>query len=88
MTVDAVPVELTDTEYRILLALAEQPGRVLTHGMLLDRVWGPGYAKEVHYLRVYVNRLRSKVEPDHATPRLLVTVPRAGYRLEASPESP
>ena len=79
------PVELTDTEYRILVALAEQPGRVLTHHMLLERVWGPGYDRELHYLRVYVNRLRRKIEPDPGTPHLLVTVPRAGYRLEALP---
>ncbi len=81
--VDGVDVELTDTEFRILVALAEQPGRVLTHTMLLDRVWGPGYTEEVHYLRVYVNRLRHKIERDPGAPRLLVTVPRAGYRLEA-----
>ena len=83
VTMEGRPVELTDTEYRILLALAEQPGRVLTHQMLLDRVWGPGYAGEVHYLRVYVNRLRGKLERDRSSPRLLVTVPRAGYRLES-----
>lgn len=72
VTVGDAPVELTDTEYRILLALAEQPGRVLTHTMLLDRVWGPGYSSEVHYLRVYVNRLRTKIEPDRTSPRLLI----------------
>lgn len=81
--VDGVEIELTDTEYRILVALAEQPGRVLTHTMLLDRVWGPGYTAELHYLRVYVNRLRHKIERDPGAPALLVTVPRAGYRLEA-----
>lgn len=81
--VAGVEVELTDTEYRILVALAEQPGRVLTHTMLLDRVWGPGYTGELHYLRVYVNRLRHKIERDPGAPALLVTVPRAGYRLEA-----
>lgn len=80
-------VELTDTEYRVLVALAENPGRVLTHAMLLDRVWGPGYADEVHYLRVYVNRVRRKIEADPASPRLLVTVPRAGYRLEATSDA-
>lgn len=85
VTVNGTAVDLTDTEYRILLALAEQPGRVLTHQMLLDRVWGPGYTNEVHYLRVYVNRLRAKLESDTSSPRLLVTVPRAGYRLEERP---
>lgn len=82
VTVDGAPAELTDTEYRILAALAAEPGRVFTHTMLLDRVWGPGYTAEVHYLRVYISRLRRKIEADPARPRLLVTVPRAGYRLE------
>lgn len=88
VTLDGAPVELTDTEYRILLALAEESGRVLTHTMLLDRVWGPGYRSEVHYLRVYINRLRAKLEPDRTSPRLLVTVPRAGYRLEDDLDMP
>lgn len=85
VTVEGGEVELTDTEYRILTALAQDPGRVLTHRMLLDRVWGPGYSREVHYLRVYVSRLRRKLELDPSNPVLLVTVPRAGYRLEPQP---
>lgn len=82
VTVDDTEVELTDTEYRVLVALVEHPGRVLTHQMLLDRVWGPGYGQDLHYLRVYVSRLRRKIEADPRAPRLIVTVPRAGYRIE------
>ncbi|MBY5162659.1 response regulator [Salsipaludibacter albus] len=82
VTVGRRDVDLTDTEYRVLVALAEHPGRVLTHTMLLDRVWGPGYARDLHYLRVYVSRLRRKLEHDPSAPELIVTVPRAGYRLE------
>lgn len=83
VTLDGRQLELTDTEFRILSELLRNVGRVLTHEMLLRAVWGPGYGDEVHYLRVYVNRLRKKLEADPTQPRLLVTVPRVGYRLEA-----
>lgn len=82
VTVDASEVELTDTEYRILLVLAENAGRVLTHDSLLARVWGPGYDRERHYLRVYVNRLRRKLPFAPGSGHTLTTVPRAGYRLD------
>lgn len=80
--VDGEPVDLTDTEFRILVELVRNVGKVVTHQMLLRAVWGPGYQEELHYLRVYVSRLRKKIEPDPVSPRLLVTVPRVGYRLE------
>lgn len=76
-------ISLTDTEFRILVELVSNVGKVLTHRMLLEAVWGPGYRDELHYLRVYVNRLRKKLETDPSSPRLLVTVPRVGYRLDA-----
>jgi two-component system, OmpR family, KDP operon response regulator KdpE len=82
VTVDDTEVELTDTEYRILLVLAENAGRVLTHDALLARVWGPGYDRERHYLRVYVNRLRRKLPFAPDSGHTLTTVPRAGYRLD------
>lgn len=75
-------LSLTDTEFRILTELASNVCRVMTHGMLLEAVWGPGYTDELHYLRVYVNRIRKKLEADPSSPRLLVTVPRVGYRLD------
>ena len=78
-------VELTDTEYRILLVLAENAGRLLTHDALLLQVWGPGYDRERHYLRVYVNRLRRKLPFAPGSGHTLTTVPRAGYRLDIDP---
>jgi two-component system, OmpR family, KDP operon response regulator KdpE len=82
VTVAGAEVELTDTEYRILVVLAEHAGRVLTHEALLNRVWGPGYDDERHYLRVYVNRLRRKLPFAPGSGHTLTTVPRAGYRLD------
>jgi two-component system, OmpR family, KDP operon response regulator KdpE len=82
VSVDGQPVELTDTEYRILVVLAENAGRLLTHDALLLRVWGQGYDREVHYLRVYINRLRRKLLFQAGSGRSLTTVPRAGYRLD------
>lgn len=73
---------LTEKEFDILAELARNVGRVVTHDGLLAAVWGPGYADETHYLRVYVNRLRAKLEQDPGNPRLLITLPRVGYRLE------
>ncbi len=85
VTVRDVEVELTDTEYRILIVLAEHSGRVLTHDPLLTRVWGTGYDGERHYLRVYVNRLRRKLPFAPGSGHTLTTVPRAGYRLDVDP---
>jgi two-component system, OmpR family, KDP operon response regulator KdpE len=88
VTVDGQPAELTDTEYRILVALGEHAGRVLTHHTLLLRVWGPGYDHELHYLRVYINRLRRKLPFGTGEPQSLTTVPRAGYRLDLAEPDP
>lgn len=77
-----VPVELTDKEFAIVAHLARHAGRVITHTNLLEAVWGPGYEAEVHYLRVYVSRLRRKLEDGPGAPRTIVTLPRVGYRLE------
>jgi len=82
VTVADKPVELTEKEFDILAHLVRNVGRVVTHDGLLTAVWGPGYEDETHYLRVYVNRLRNKLEPDPRHPRLLVTLPRVGYRID------
>ena len=74
-------VHLTPIEYRLLTELARFPGRVLTHDQLLRQVWGPGYAEQRHYLRVYMAQLRHKLERDPARPRYLITEPGVGYRL-------
>ena len=76
-------VHLTPTEYRLLAALATQAGRVLTHKQLLEEVWGPSYAGQTHYLRVYMAQLRHKLEADPARPELLITEPAVGYRFRA-----
>ena len=64
----------------MLVALAETPGRVLTHRQLLARIWGPAHVEDVPYLRVFIGQLRQKVEADPARPELIVTEPGIGYR--------
>ncbi|MGZ7014087.1 MAG: response regulator transcription factor [Acidimicrobiales bacterium] len=82
------PVRLTPTEFALLREFATNPGRLLSHATLLRRVWGPGYATETEYTRVYVRRLRAKLERPGAPP-LILTEPRAGYRfiLGTTPEA-
>ncbi|HLH46273.1 MAG TPA: response regulator transcription factor [Acidimicrobiales bacterium] len=81
---DGQQVHLTPTEFALLRELATNRGKVLTHAYLLRRVWGPGYETETEYVRVYVRRLRAKLEAE-GDPPLIVTQPRAGYRLEPDP---
>jgi two-component system, OmpR family, KDP operon response regulator KdpE len=78
-------VHLTKTEWALLEALATNPGKLLTHQWLLRRVWGPGYAEESHYLRVYVRALRRKLGDEAAAPKLILTEPGVGYRWLAEP---
>lgn len=75
-------VHLTPTELSLLRELVGDPGALQTHASLLRRVWGQGYERETEYLRVYVRRLRAKLETEGAPP-LIVTEPRLGYRFEA-----
>ena len=74
------PVHLTPTEFALLRELALAPGKLLSHATLLRKVWGPGYETETEYTRVYVRRLRAKLE-DADGPPLIATEPRAGYRM-------
>lgn len=74
-------IKLTPTEYALLELFARNPGKVLTHAYLLRAIWGPTYAEETQYLRVFVGQLRKKIEVDPAMPRLLVTEAGVGYRL-------
>lgn len=76
-------VHLTPIEYRLLTTLIRHAGKVLTHRQLLLEVWGPPYADQAHYLRVYMAQLRRKLEVNPARPRYLVTEPGVGYRLAA-----
>jgi two-component system KDP operon response regulator KdpE len=81
VTVDGVAVRLTPTEWGLLSELVRAPGRLVGQRQLLQAVWGPAYEKETHYLRVYMNQLRRKLEPDPAHPRYLITEPGMGYRF-------
>ncbi len=74
-------VHLTPIEYKLLAVLVHHAGKVLTHRQLLREVWGPGYATESQYLRVYMGQLRHKLEVNPARPRFLRTEPGVGYRL-------
>ena len=76
-------VALTPTEYNLLFQLATNAGRVMAHQELLQKVWGPEYREEVHYLKVYVGRLRTKLERDPAKPELILTVRGVGYQFPA-----
>jgi two-component system KDP operon response regulator KdpE len=80
VTVAGAPVDLTPKEFGFLVALARHPGRVISHRMLLEEVWGKGYGTETQYLRVYASQLRKKLNEDPTRPRL-VTEPGVGYRL-------
>jgi two-component system KDP operon response regulator KdpE len=74
-------VHLTPIEYRMLTTLVRHAGKVVTHEELLKEVWGPPYASQSHYVRVYMAQLRRKLEENSARPRYLLTEPGVGYRL-------
>lgn len=76
-------VRLSRTEWALLSQLAGNAGRVMMHGELLTRIWGPEYRNETHYLRTWVSRLRAKLEPDESSKELITTYPGMGYRFEA-----
>jgi two-component system KDP operon response regulator KdpE len=82
VTRDGVQVRLTPTEWSLLETLTRNAGRLVPQRQLLHEVWGPGYEKETHYLRVYLAQLRRKLEPDPSHPVHLITEPGMGYRLE------
>ncbi|MFF4389855.1 response regulator [Streptomyces sp. NPDC001552] len=75
-------VRLTPTEWHLLEILITHPGRLITQGRLLLEVWGPTYAENTNYLRVYMAQLRRKLEADPSHPRYLITEPGMGYRFE------
>lgn len=79
--VDGREARLTRKEFDLLAYLAANRGRVLTHRMLLQHVWGPEYGEEVQYLRVFVRQLRRKLEPNPHLPRYILTDVGVGYRL-------
>lgn len=74
-------VHLTPIEYKLLVLLAQNAGKVLTHQQILKEVWGPSSTRQTHYVRVYMAELRKKVEADPARPRHIVTEQGVGYRF-------
>jgi two-component system KDP operon response regulator KdpE len=83
VTLAGEPVHLTPLEYKLLVLLVRNAGKVLTHRQLLRDVWGPHDVHENHYLRVFVATLRRKVEPDPTRPRHILTEQGVGYRFAA-----
>ncbi len=81
VTVKGQEISLTPTEYDLLRVLIQNPGKVLTHRHLLQKVWGNAYETEAHLLRVNMSNLRRKIEPDPTRPRFIITEPGVGYRL-------
>jgi two-component system, OmpR family, KDP operon response regulator KdpE len=73
---------LTPTELDLLHYFVTHPNQILPHDKILQSVWGPDYGDEVEYLRVFVNQLRKKIEPDPARPRYILTEPWLGYRFD------
>lgn len=81
VTLDHKPVKLTPTEYDLLKYMIEHAGKVLTHRMLLQEVWGQAYTDQAQYLRVFIGQLRKKLEKDPTRPRFILTDPGVGYRF-------
>lgn len=79
--VDGELVQLRPTEYRLLYHLVKNAGWVLTHDQILSKVWGYEYEDEPHYVRLYINYLRKKIEKDPANPRYILTERGVGYRF-------
>lgn len=79
---DGKPVRLTPTEWNVLELLVRNTGKLVARRQMLKEVWGPAYAEETNYLRVYLAQLRRKLEPVPSRPRYLITEPGIGYRFE------
>jgi two-component system KDP operon response regulator KdpE len=83
VTIDGERVMLTPKEYRLLQLLAQHPGNVITHQFLLKEIWGSPHMQDTHYLRIFMRKLRQKIEADPTRPRILLTELGIGYRLVA-----
>jgi len=81
VTVRGRTSHLTAREFDLLSYLLARPNKTITHREILQAIWGPDYGDELEYLRVFVNRLRKKIEPDPSKPQFLVTDAWAGYRF-------
>jgi len=81
VTVSGKEIRLSPTEYKLLKTLAVHSGKVLTHTQLLRMVWGSSCTEEVHYLRVFIKRIRNKIEQNPSHPMHIITEPCVGYRF-------
>jgi two-component system, OmpR family, KDP operon response regulator KdpE len=87
VTRQGTPIHLTPTEFALLQQFVSNPGKLLTHRWLLQKVWGDAYRDESHYLRVYVAGLRKKLESTPSSPSLILTEPGVGYRWTGGEEA-
>ncbi len=78
-------IRLTPKEFELLTLMAARPGQVLTHRVILKKIWGPNAVDQPEHLRVLMGQLRKKIEPDPAQPRYLLTEPWVGYRFAEDP---
>lgn len=81
VTMQGRQVQLSRTEYKLLNTLAQNVGMVVTHELLLEKVWGPEYNRDIDFIWVYISRLRRKIETDSRHPRYILTIPDVGYKL-------
>jgi two-component system, OmpR family, KDP operon response regulator KdpE len=81
---DGREVRLTPTEWQLVEVLVRHRGRLISQRQLLQEVWGPGYAEETNYLRVFIAQIRRKLEPNPAHPRYFLTEPGIGYRFQSA----
>ena len=87
VTVNGQPVRLTPTEYNLLHYLVLNAGTVLTHWALLEKCWGEEYTDSPEYLKVYIQRLRNKLEEDPSNPQLLISERGVGYKFVSPPSA-
>lgn len=85
ITLDGKPLELTPTEFDLLVYFMQNSAKVLPHRTILQHVWGPEYGQEAEYLRVYIGRLRQKIEADPSHPQYLLTERGVGYCFVSPP---
>lgn len=80
--VNGVRVKLSPREFRLFTFLVENAGRILTHGQMLEKVWGWQYTDDVDYVRIYISHLRHKIEPEPSLPRYIMTESGVGYYFQ------
>jgi two-component system KDP operon response regulator KdpE len=82
VTKEKEEIKLTNTEYLLLVLLAKNAGKVLTHSYILREIWGPSSVENSQYLRVFIGQLRKKIEDDYSKPEYIVTEAGVGYRMK------